>query len=85
MRFTQLLELPYLDIIRHHVIDPMHNLFEGSAKLFIKLLLDRKLINADIVQKKSKLVVSSMKIGRLPLKIESNSSGFTADQWRTGA
>ena len=82
MRFTQLLELPSLDIIRHHVIDPMNNLFEGSAKLFIKLLLDRKLVNAKIVQKRSKLVVSPMEIGHLPLKIESNFSGFTADQWR---
>ena len=82
MRFTQLLELPSLDIIRHHVIDPMNNLFEGSAKLFIKLLLDRKLVNADIVQKRSKLVVSPIIIGHLPLKIESNFSGFTAVQWR---
>ena len=53
-----------------------------SAKLYIKLLLDKKLINADIVQKRSKLVVSPMIIGHLPLKIESNFSGLTEDQWQ---
>lgn len=31
-RYTELSRLPYLNIIRHHVIDPMHNLFLGLAK-----------------------------------------------------
>ena len=60
----------------------MHNLFEGTAKTFIKLLLDNKIVNSLLVQNKSKAVVAPMKIGHLPLKIESNYSGFTADQWR---
>ncbi len=29
---TLLLELPYYDIVRCHVIDPMHNLLLGTAK-----------------------------------------------------
>ena len=64
------------------MIDPMHNLFEGSAKNFIKLLLDSKIVDFTIIQKRSKVVVAPMKIGRLPLKIESNYCGFIADQWR---
>ena len=31
LRFSQLLDLPYFDIIRYHIVDPMHNVFEGSA------------------------------------------------------
>lgn len=30
--YSILLELPYFDPIRFHVIDPMHNLLLGSAK-----------------------------------------------------
>ena len=80
--YSQLLDLPYFDIIRHHVIDPMYNLFEGSAKTFVKLLLDNKLIDMPVVSNKSKALISPMKIGRLPIKIEANYSGFSADQWR---
>lgn len=31
-RYSELFELPYYDVIRHHVVDPMHNLFLGIAK-----------------------------------------------------
>ena len=79
LRFCQLLDLPYFDIIRYHVIDPMHNLFEGSAKYFMKLLLENNLINMGIVKNVSKAIVTPVKIGRLPMKIDSNYSGFTAD------
>ena len=32
LRYSVLLELPYFNIIRQHLIDPMHNLFLGIAK-----------------------------------------------------
>ena len=32
VRYSVLLELPYFDPIRFHVIDPMHNLLLGTAK-----------------------------------------------------
>lgn len=31
-RYSVLLELPYFDVIRQHIIDPMHNLFLGISK-----------------------------------------------------
>ena len=31
-RFSQLCMLPYFDSVHHIIIDPMHNLFEGTAK-----------------------------------------------------
>ena len=35
-RFTPLTELEYFDSVMHHVIDPMHNLFLGTAKRMFK-------------------------------------------------
>ncbi|KAI8493934.1 hypothetical protein Bbelb_282810 [Branchiostoma belcheri] len=31
-RYSSLHDLPYFDVVRMHVIDPMHNLLEGTAK-----------------------------------------------------
>ena len=35
-RYTALMQLSYFDCIRMHVIDPMHNLFLGTAKHMMK-------------------------------------------------
>ncbi|KXJ06347.1 hypothetical protein AC249_AIPGENE12530 [Exaiptasia diaphana] len=35
-RFTELMMLPYFDCVRFHIIDPMHNLFTGTAKHMMK-------------------------------------------------
>ncbi len=32
LRYSELLRLPYFNIVRCHMIDPMHNLFLGTAK-----------------------------------------------------
>ena len=34
----ELLRIPYFDVVRFHVIDPMHNVFLGLAKHFIETL-----------------------------------------------
>ena len=34
IRYSALLSLPYFDVIRHHVVDPMHALFLGIAKTY---------------------------------------------------
>ena len=36
VRYSSLLELPYFNCIRYNVVDPMHNLFMGTAKKMIK-------------------------------------------------
>ena len=82
LRYSELVHLDYFNLIRCHVIDPMHNLFEGIAKFFTKNLLEKKLINCSLVSDRIKRITSPMKVGRLPTKIEANYSGFTADQWR---
>ena len=51
-RYSSLLQLPYFDPSRMLVIDPMHNLFLGSAKHFLKSVLLPKVSNNqfDIIQ-----------------------------------
>ena len=35
-RYSELMPLPYFDCVCFHIIDPMHNLFTGTAKHLMK-------------------------------------------------
>ena len=86
-RFSELMKLPYFDCVRMTVIDPMHNLFTGTAKHITKNIW----LDAFSRLSKSQLesiqnVVDSfsvpLSVGRIPHKIATNMSSFTADQWK---
>jgi hypothetical protein len=48
-RYSVLLELPYFDAPRMNIVDPMHNLFLGSAKhIFKKVFLAGLLSDNDV-------------------------------------
>ena len=68
------------------VIDPMHNLFLGSAKFFLKnILMVMNYITAselDKIQERVNRFTVPSGVGRIPMKIESGFSKFTADQWK---
>lgn len=85
-RYTVLLDLPYFDPIRMTVVDPMHNLFLGSAKHILKKIWINKGIiitqNYDSIQKKMNSFKSPVDVGRIPRKIETGFAGFTADQFK---
>ena len=83
VRYCALMELPYFDLIRHHVIDPMHNLFEGSAKRFMMLLTMHNILDMAKIEKRVSMVIPPTPTGRIPQKVEAKFSGFTADQWRS--
>lgn len=86
IRYSVLLELPYFDPIRFAVVDPMHNLFLGTAKRVMQLWIDRGILNKKHFQDIEQMVgkfKTPQDIGRIPLKISSGFSGFTADQWRS--
>ena len=83
--YTVLLKLEYFDVVRFTSIDPMHNLFQGTAKSMFKLWLAKGLLT------KKKLKEIEMSIGkldmgtgfgRLPKRIASNYGGYTASQWK---
>lgn len=74
-RYPELLQLPYFDCVRYHVIDPMHNLFLGTAKHIMKNIWlgeDNAIIskeNLKHIQEKVDSVKAPSFLGRLPKKI----------------
>ena len=85
VRYSALLDLPYFDCIRYSIVDPMHNLFLGTAKRMMKtwrakgLILDKHL---PIIQTRVNSVVVPPDVGRIPTKIASGFSSMSADQWK---
>ena len=85
-RYTVLLKLPYFDTCRMLLVDPMHNLYLGSAKHVLKAIWIEKNIlryaDFEIVQKCIDRFCVPSDIGRIPHKIVSGFSSFTADQFK---
>ena len=84
VRFTELLRLPYFDTIRFAVVDPMHNILLGSAK-HMSLWKENDIIeksNLPLIQETVDEFITPADIGRIPYKISSGFSSFTADQWK---
>lgn len=83
--YSSLLALEYFDAIRLTAIDPMHNLFLGTAKHLFKLWVDEELLSnkqfKEIDERISQCDVPTG-FGRLPNKIASNYGCFTASQWK---
>ena len=67
-------------------MDPMHNLFLGSAKHFLKdIWIDKGIIpesSFDVIQQRVDSIRIPTGMGRIPHKIRSGFSAFTADQWK---
>ena len=85
IRYSVLLELPYWNPIKYSVVDPMHNLFLGTAKHVMRLWVERGIITKNDFSKIEKVVAkifTPRSVGRIPNKIASGFSGFTANQWR---
>ena len=83
-RYSVLLDLPYFDPIRMAVIDPMHNLYLGTAKHILKRVWhERNMINKKdyaSLQECVDAVCVPSNLGRIPSKILSSFNGLTADQ-----
>lgn len=85
MRYCELLKLPYFNPIRHHVVDPMHNLLLGTAKHVMHTWNDQKIITDSHFKKMAEIIEKlhcPADIGRVPNKVNASFAGFTADQWR---
>ena len=84
-RYSVLLELPYYDVIRFSVIDPMHNLLLGTAKHMLSVWSSTGILNKShfsIIQEKVDAFITPSHVGRIPSKISSGFSSFTAEQWK---
>ena len=85
IRYSVLLELPYFDAARMCVIDPMHNLLLGTAKHMVELWKVLGVLSPkqyDDIQARVDSYVCPSDMGRVPSKISSSFSGFTAEQWK---
>ena len=86
VRYSELLRLPYLDLVRGHLIDPLHNLFLGTAKNIISIWKSTGVLSDadfDNIQTVIDSFTVPYSIGRLPAKISTGFAGFTAEQWMT--
>ena len=84
VRYSELLRLPYLDIVRSHLVDPMHNLFLGTSKRMLQLWKEKKFLTDSVFDKLQEIMNSinpPARIGRIPYKVSAGSAGFTAEQW----
>jgi hypothetical protein len=88
VRWSEILRLPYFDLIRFLVVDPMHCLFLGIAKWITKRIwIDEGILtekDLQSIQKKMNGFEIPSDLGRIPGKIHCGEgfSNFTADQWR---
>ena len=80
------LRLPYYDAIRQTVIDPMHNLFTGTAHKVLATWKEKKILTDEHFSSIQSTVDSfsvPSDIGQIPSKISSGFTGFKSDQWRS--
>ena len=82
VRYSELLKLPYFDVVRYHLVDPMHNLFLGTAKRVLILWKDKGYLSSmEDIQKEVDHILPPGNVERIPHKIAAGFSGFTAEQW----
>ena len=84
-KYSILVDLPAFDIVRCHVIDPMHAVFLGLAKHTTRIWKDGGIICPKlypIIQERVDLMVPPSKIGRIPRKIGAGFASFTAEEWK---
>ena len=88
VRFTELLRLPYFDSVRFSVVDPMHNILLRTTKLMITIWKEKGLLSTQdfgTIQTQVDRFITPPDVGRIPLKIGSGFSSFTADQFKNWA
>lgn len=82
-----LLELENFDVIRFCTVDPMHNLFLGTSKKMFKVRNDLKLFwksQLKEVEERINSIEVPSDIGRLPMRITSNSGPTRRNNGKTG-
>ena len=88
-RYSVLLELPYFDVIRFSVIDPMHNLLLGTAKHFLSVWTSLGILDKShylSIQEKVDRFVTPPEIGlaEFPLRLLPASQVLLQNSGETG-
>ena len=84
VHYSSLCKLEYFNCVRFHVIDPMHNLFLGTAKYVFKLWAENLFSKEQLkeLSQKIKELNTATSIGRIPRKIGTNYGSYTAEEWK---
>ncbi|KAG1469780.1 hypothetical protein G6F56_003062 [Rhizopus delemar] len=85
-RWSELHRLSYFDCIRCSLVDPMHNLFMGTANRMVYLWIERKLIKPTALRTMQQLangVIAPPGYDDLQRNIGSGFSFMKLDQWRS--
>lgn len=84
VHYSSLCKLEYFDCVRFHVIDPMHNLFLGTAKYVLKLWAENLFCKEQMKELSRKIdeLNTATSIGRIPRKIGTNYGSYTAEEWK---
>ena len=83
VRYSILLQLPYFDGFRFHIVDAMHNLLLGTAKNVIRIWCESGILTSQALHSIQSLVNSitvPVDVCRIPSNIAASYYGFTADQ-----
>ena len=83
--YSSLLQLEYFDAVKFTAIDPMHNLFLGTAKHVFKLWTKKNLLTKKDLKVLEEHIHSfdvGTGFGCLPHRMVSNYGGYTASQWK---
>lgn len=83
-RYSVLLDLPYFDPVRMLLLDPMHNLFLGTAKRMVRNVWAEKYLDKPSLLKiehRLREVVVPSGLGRLPVSVAAGTF-LTAEQWK---
>lgn len=84
-RYSVLLDLPYFDPVKMLLVDPMHNLFLGTAKHFMfDILIGRDILakeKLDKIKLRLSRAVVPAGLGRLPTSVNVGTF-LTAEQWK---
>ena len=84
-RFTEFFHLPYYNTIRYAIIDPLHNLYLGTAKRLHHHWIEIGLLNNSnlkLIQERVDNFNTPSGFGHIPRKIQSGFSNMTADEWK---
>lgn len=67
------------------IVDPMHNIFLGSAKHLLKIWKNLGYLNKNnliLMQERADAFIIPHDIGKIPRKIVSSFDGFNADEYK---
>ena len=84
-RFSALVYLEYFHTIGMNIVDPMHNLFLGSAKHLLKVFKENGYLSKSNLKKKQEKTDSFVvphDVGKILSKIVSSFDGFNADEYK---